>query len=133
MRKNKNIIILAIETSCDDTGIAIVKTLIKNESKFNILSNIISSQVEIHRKYGGVYPMMAKREHQKNLVPVLKRALAEARLLKNPKSAGHKVDSPEGCILNPKSRFHRGLSTKSEQIQNFKTQKTKTLKEIFKK
>ncbi len=68
-------IILAIETSCDDTCVSVVKD-------FNILSNVISSQIEIHKKYGGVYPALAKREHQKNLVPVLRKALKEAKILK---------------------------------------------------
>ena len=72
-------IILAIETSCDDTGISLIKV---RNSKINVLSNIVSSQVKIHRKYGGVFPSLAKREHQKNLPIVLKKALAEA---KNPK------------------------------------------------
>ncbi len=72
-------IILAIETSCDETAIALIKV---QNSRFKILSNIISSQVKIHRKWGGVVPSLAKREHQKNLVPVLKKALKEADLLK---------------------------------------------------
>ena len=71
--------ILAIETSCDDTCIAIVKTSYKTRPRFEILSNIVSSQVKIHRKYGGVYPTLAKREHQKNLPIVLKRALKETK------------------------------------------------------
>jgi len=61
--------ILAIETSCDDTGIAILE--VGHNGGFNVLANIVSSQVEVHQKYGGVYPALAKREHQKNLVPVL--------------------------------------------------------------
>lgn len=71
--------ILAVETSCDDTGIAILEA--DNNGSFNILSNIVSSQIKVHKKYGGVYPVMAKREHQRNLVPVLKQALKEAKLL----------------------------------------------------
>ncbi|MBI3631813.1 MAG: tRNA (adenosine(37)-N6)-threonylcarbamoyltransferase complex transferase subunit TsaD [Candidatus Staskawiczbacteria bacterium] len=73
--------ILAIETSCDDTGISIIKTPQKKESGFNVLSNIIASQIEVHKKYGGVYPMMAKREHQLNLLPALQKALRESKLL----------------------------------------------------
>jgi N6-L-threonylcarbamoyladenine synthase len=72
-------IILGIDTSCDDTCIALLK--IEN-CKLRILSNIVSSQVKLHAKYGGVYPSLAKREHQRNLAPVLKKALEEARLLK---------------------------------------------------
>lgn len=71
-------IILAIETSCDETAIALAKC---QKSRFRILSNIISSQIKIHQKWGGVVPTLAKREHQKNLVPVLKRALKKAGML----------------------------------------------------
>jgi len=71
--------ILAIETSCDDTGIAILDA--SKAGDFRVLSNTISSQIEIHKKYGGVFPAMAKREHQKNCVPVLIKSLTEANLL----------------------------------------------------
>ena len=75
--------ILAIETSCDDTGIAIleVKKDPRGTPSFNVLSNIIASQIEVHQKYGGVYPMMAKREHQKNILPSATLALEQAKLL----------------------------------------------------
>ena len=81
--------ILAIETSCDDTCAAIIKFEPKalkqkfENADFSIASNIISSQVKLHSKYGGVYPTLAKREHQKNLIPVLIKALKEGGLLKN--------------------------------------------------
>lgn len=68
-------IILGIETSCDDTAVAVVEGEGIKYPRFSILANIVSSQVEIHKKYGGVYPAMAKREHQKNLVPVLLSAI----------------------------------------------------------
>ncbi len=70
-------VILGIDTSCDDSCVAILG--IKN-SGFKILSNIVSSQTKLHAKYGGVYPFLAKREHQKNLPIVLKRALKKAKL-----------------------------------------------------
>lgn len=69
--------ILAIDTSCDDTCMAIAQC-----SPFKLLSNTVSSQVELHQKYGGVYPSLARREHQKNLVPVLIETLKKANLLK---------------------------------------------------
>ena len=73
--------ILAIETSCDDTGVAILEARGRRASTgFKVLSNIVSSQ-QIHANYGGVFPMMAKREHQRNLVPVLEEALGESKLL----------------------------------------------------
>jgi len=71
--------ILAIETSCDDTCVAIVETKGQRRPRFDILSNIVSSQVEIHRKWGGVYPTLAKREHQKNLPLVLEKTLKRAK------------------------------------------------------
>ncbi len=74
--------ILAIETSCDDTCVAILESKGGKTPRFKILSNIVSSQVKLHQKYGGVYPSLAKREHQKNLLIVFKKALKKA---KNPK------------------------------------------------
>src|SRR3989338_3389137 len=82
-------IILAIETSCDETSVAIVESKerlpaggqgLKNPS-FEILSNIVLFQIKIHKKWGGVVPMVAKREHQKNLIPILGKALRKSNLL----------------------------------------------------
>ncbi len=72
-------IILGIETSCDDTGISIVRAGNK-QSGFEILSNSVSSQIEVHQKYGGVVPNLAAREHLKNIEPCLKTALAGANI-----------------------------------------------------
>jgi N6-L-threonylcarbamoyladenine synthase len=63
--------ILAIETSCDETSVAVV-----HDGK--ILSNVVSSQTELHAEYGGVVPELAAREHLRNLIPVAKSALREA-------------------------------------------------------
>lgn len=77
--------ILAIETSCDDTGIAILSVpdgpALGGEGNFEVLANIVASQIKVHQKYGGVFPMMAKREHQKNIVPTFIEALKVAKLL----------------------------------------------------
>jgi N6-L-threonylcarbamoyladenine synthase len=73
-------IILAIETSCDETAVAIVEF---KEKKVRVLSNIISSQVKVHSKYGGVVPSLASRMHLKNIVPVLSRALRFAKISKS--------------------------------------------------
>ncbi len=74
--------ILAIETSCDDTGVAVLEIRGRRASTgFKVLANIVSSQ-PIHQNYGGVFPMMAKREHQNNLTTVLIQALKQAKLLK---------------------------------------------------
>lgn len=88
MKQKKDLIILGIDTSCDDTCIGILE--IKNQKsknkKLTLLSNIISSQVKLHAKYGGVYPALAKREHQKNLPLVLKKAIKKANISLKPKS-----------------------------------------------
>ena len=74
--------VLAIETSCDETAIAILDCEgdVQN-ARFRVLGNTLLSQIEIHREYGGVFPALAKREHAKNLVPILEAALEEAELL----------------------------------------------------
>jgi tRNA N6-adenosine threonylcarbamoyltransferase len=76
----KPTIILSIETSCDETAIAILKCSggLKNP-KFEILANEVSSQIKIHRPFGGVVPNLAKREHIKNLPILLKKVLKNLR------------------------------------------------------
>jgi N6-L-threonylcarbamoyladenine synthase len=71
--------ILSIETSCDDTGIAVLE---EKNGGFSVLANVIASQIKTGKKYGGVFPMAAKREHQRNLLPVFTKALKESKLLK---------------------------------------------------
>jgi len=72
--------ILGIETSCDDTGVSIIEAKGKNNPSFRILANVIASQIEVHQKYGGVYPNMAKREHEINLPITVTQALKKAKL-----------------------------------------------------
>ena len=69
---NKDIYILGIESSCDDTSAAILKNGI-------VLSNIIANQ-NIHKKYGGVVPELASRAHLSNIIPVIDAALKEANV-----------------------------------------------------
>ncbi len=71
-------IILGIETSCDETALSLVEasgTLAKPE--FKVLGSSLFSQVKLHEQYGGTVPMLAKREHQKNLIPLLEKLLKE--------------------------------------------------------
>ena len=65
-------IILGIETSCDETAAAVLKV---ERGKFNLLSNIISSQVKTHAKYGGIVPEVAARMQMKMIMPILNQAL----------------------------------------------------------
>lgn len=73
--RNKDIIILGIESSCDDTSAAILK----NEA---ILSNEIAGQ-NVHKAYGGVVPELASRAHQQNIIPVIDTALKKAKINKD--------------------------------------------------
>lgn len=74
-------IILGIETSCDETGVCIIEAnQIKNNTEIKVLGNQLYSQTKIHEQYGGVFPVMAKREHAKNLVPLLEACLKEANI-----------------------------------------------------
>ena len=68
----KDIYILAIESSCDETAAAVVK------NGREVLSNVISSQIELHKLYGGVVPEIASRKHVEKINPVIREALAEA-------------------------------------------------------
>lgn len=71
--------LLAIETSCDETAISVLSCEGDELSaRFTVLGNALLSQIDIHKEYGGVFPALAKREHAKNLVPVLVASLEEA-------------------------------------------------------
>ncbi len=77
-------IILAIETSCDDTSVAVVKITGAKNPKFTVLANEISSQIKVHSPFGGVVPGLASREHLKNLPLVFKKAIKNSGIkLKN--------------------------------------------------
>ena len=66
-------LILAIESSCDETAVAVIK-----DGK--LLSNVVSTQIEVHRKYGGVMPEIASRLHAENIGVVLKEAIEQANI-----------------------------------------------------
>src|SRR5437016_10529807 len=64
--------ILGIESSCDETGAAVVR------SGEQVVSNVVFSQIATHQPYGGVVPELASREHLRAIVPVVRKALADA-------------------------------------------------------
>lgn len=70
--------ILSIETSCDETGVSVLQG---DKNSITILGNTLASQIEIHAKYGGVFPAMAKRAHKEKIVPLFREALTRAQLL----------------------------------------------------
>lgn len=68
----KDVLILAIESSCDETAAAVVK------NGRDVLSNVISSQIELHKLYGGVVPEIASRKHIEKINQVITEALKES-------------------------------------------------------
>lgn len=64
--------ILAIETSCDETSAAVVR------DGRDVVSSVVTSQIELHRDYGGVFPEMASRQHVVTITPVIREALRRA-------------------------------------------------------
>lgn len=78
---NQNIYILAIETSCDETSVAIVR------NGCEVLSNLVLSQIDIHKEYGGVVPEVASRKHVEVITLLIEQALVEAQIQKNQLSA----------------------------------------------
>src|SRR5215467_10224734 len=65
--------LLAFETSCDETSAAVVHD-------GRVLSSVVSSQIKLHAEYGGVVPELAAREHLRNLIPITQAALVEAHV-----------------------------------------------------
>ena len=74
----KNLTFLGIETSCDETAAAVIRE--NDKGKAEILSNIVSSQIEEHKKFGGVVPELAARAHLENIDYIINAALSESKL-----------------------------------------------------
>ncbi len=90
--------ILAIETSCDETSIAIIENI--GDKKYAVLAHETISQVNKHIEFGGVFPTLAKREHQINLPVILERCLKKAEI-KNPETEINYIAVTNGPGLPP--------------------------------
>src|SRR3990167_10586255 len=77
MIESKPMKIIGIETSCDETAVSVIEVLTEGDN-IKVLSNVISSQIKLHAKYGGVVPSLAAREHVKNIKHVFNLALKKA-------------------------------------------------------
>jgi N6-L-threonylcarbamoyladenine synthase len=99
--------ILAIETSCDETGIAILEQTGLNT--FTLIGNALSSQIEIHAQYGGVFPALAKRAHAEKMVPMLTQALDEAYLLDVPEIPLHIATEALSFLNEKESQLKESL------------------------
>ena len=113
-------IILGIETSCDETALSVIEST--NRTDITVLADKTLTQIALHQQYGGVFPNMAKREHSRNLVPLLKTVLEEAGF-ENPK---HEIRNskqnrkPKSEILNAKrSTLDALLEREPELLEQF--------------
>ncbi len=68
--------ILSIETSCDETAVSLLSI---SKNKIEVLADALASQAKLHEEYGGVFPNLARREHQKNLIPLLIKVLKDSK------------------------------------------------------
>ena len=99
--------ILSIETSCDETSISLfTATPTDIGTDFTVHATVTYSQIDIHQEFGGVFPKLAKREHQINLVPILLKVLGEKASLKN-------------NSMNPNPEIETILERETELIQPF--------------
>lgn len=105
--------ILSIETSCDETGISVLEY---NEDTrvVEILGNALSSQIEIHANYGGVFPALAKRAHAEKITLLIEQALDEAELL-------DAVDAPRELVPEKLAFLDTKETTLKEHIAPFLT------------
>ncbi|MEE5315499.1 hypothetical protein V2L56_11010, partial [Streptococcus pneumoniae] len=71
-RKVEPMLVLGLETSCDETGVALY------DSERGLLADALFSQIDLHRVYGGVVPELASRDHVKRMLPLIRQVLAEA-------------------------------------------------------
>lgn len=100
-------IILSIETSCDETAVSIVRAEGDfPNAQYEVLGNALFSQVDLHREYGGVFPSLAKREHARTLVPMLEQALKEAALPEE----GHRVAPETRAVITETLAREPGLA-----------------------
>jgi len=107
MNQFSNFKILAIETSCDETAAAVIKVEgTTRDLKVNILSNIVSSQIDIHKKFGGVFPEYASRAHTERILPVVESAILQAE----------EMSSSEMPVSRTKSETRLDRAAESERI-----------------
>lgn len=103
---NKTLKILSIETSCDETAIAILE-FDKIQNKYKVLADSLNSQIDIHKEFGGVFPALAKREHGNNLLGLLMSCL-------------NKIENGNEADINDKNIDIELLNREDELSENIK-------------
>ncbi len=105
--------LLSIETSCDETAISIMsfdENQTKNkEIEFEVLSNKVLSQINIHREFGGVFPNLAKREHSRNIVKIFTKCLKESNLYIEKETENLKNTEKIKLLLNKEEEMYLEL------------------------
>ncbi|MEN9552231.1 MAG: hypothetical protein RI935_608 [Candidatus Parcubacteria bacterium] len=112
-------IILAIETSCDETSVALLKRARGKSVRFETLSHKTLSQIDLHRQYGGVFPALAKREHAKAITQLIAEVLQEGgvliertneyRIPNNDRKKMEEILVKEGEMLNAMKTLFEGI------------------------
>ena len=95
--------ILSIETSCDETSIALIEKI--ENGVYKLLAHETISQINLHREWGGVYPTLSRREHEKNLIPLLHKVLKDALMLEEVKLGHDKILEIVGNDLELLERY----------------------------
>lgn len=101
----KDILILGIESSCDETSVSVVR------NGREVLSNVINSQIKIHEEYGGVVPEIASRCHTEVINGVMKEALKEAKVT---------LDDIDGIAVTEGPRLSRRIISRSFLCEGFR-------------
>ena len=104
--------ILAIETSCDETAIAVLTVKGSAKPSFTIDSHVVASQADFHAQFGGVFPAMAKREHSKAGIPTLKTTLVKAKLWE-------KTKTPAPLLPKVEAKLRALLEREPELLEAF--------------
>ena len=112
----KKITFLGIETSCDETAAAVIRE--NDNGTADILSNIVSSQIEEHKKFGGVVPELAARAHLENIEYIIETALKESKI--NIENFDNLIDAfKRVLILTKKNEFTKKIILFSPSAASF--------------
>ena len=109
--------ILSVETSCDETALAVLSVTGTTKPKFKIEAHKVASQIALHAQYGGVFPMMAKREHSRNIVPLFLETLKEAELFKQTKSSPLKLENKIRSLLEKEQEMVEGFVAEISKLK----------------
>lgn len=112
----KDRIVLAIETSCDETAVAL---LAYKDQKYTVLAQELYSQIDLHKEYGGVFPMLAKREHGKNLLLLLEKTLTANTVTSSPFSIHEDIKETVLTLLEREIELKEFFKTSLENPQSF--------------